>query len=80
VNLGTWWLGLPASSLHTMVGSIIGVGVANQIMSSFSGTSGVGLDAGQQVFQVLLISPVIASSEAALLFLLSNDHPLPCAL
>ena len=32
-NLGTWWLGLPASSSHTMVGSIIGVGVANQLMN-----------------------------------------------
>jgi PiT family inorganic phosphate transporter len=32
-NLGTWWFGLPASSSHTMVGSIIGVGVANQLMS-----------------------------------------------
>src|SRR5262249_19052407 len=30
-NLGTWWLGLPASSSHTMVGSIIGVGVANAL-------------------------------------------------
>ena len=26
-NLGTWWLGLPASSSHTLIGSIIGVGV-----------------------------------------------------
>ena len=32
-NIGTWWLGLPASSSHTMVGSIIGVGIANQLMS-----------------------------------------------
>src|SRR5579863_4809905 len=31
-NLGTWWLGLPASSSHTMVGSIIGVGIANQLL------------------------------------------------
>ena len=30
-NLGTWWLGLPASSSHTMVGSIVGVGVANAL-------------------------------------------------
>jgi inorganic phosphate transporter, PiT family len=37
-NLGTWWFGLPASSSHTMVGSIIGVGVANQLMSVHSGT------------------------------------------
>jgi inorganic phosphate transporter, PiT family len=31
-NLGTWWMGLPASSSHTMIGSIIGVGVANAVM------------------------------------------------
>src|ERR1700761_551469 len=30
-NLGTWWLGLPASSSHTMVGSIVGVGIANAL-------------------------------------------------
>ena len=31
-NLSTWWFGLPASSSHTMVGSIIGVGIANQLL------------------------------------------------
>jgi PiT family inorganic phosphate transporter len=36
-NLGTWWFGLPASSSHTMVGSIIGVGIANQLMNTHSG-------------------------------------------
>src|ERR1700684_1248777 len=39
-NLGTWYFGLPASSSHTMVGSIIGVGIANQLMSPKTGTSG----------------------------------------
>ena len=33
-NLGTWYLGLPASSSHTLIGSIIGVGLANQLMNS----------------------------------------------
>ena len=33
-NLSTWWFGLPASSSHTMVGSIIGVGLANQLMNA----------------------------------------------
>jgi PiT family inorganic phosphate transporter len=47
-NLATWYKGLPASSSHTMIGSIIGVGVANQIMQGNSGTSGSGLDAGHQ--------------------------------
>jgi hypothetical protein len=40
-NLGTWYFGLPASSSHTMIGSIIGVGIANQLMSPKTGTSGV---------------------------------------
>ena len=40
-NLGTWWLGLPASSSHTLIGSIIGVGMANALMHGRDGTSGV---------------------------------------
>jgi PiT family inorganic phosphate transporter len=43
-NLGTWYFGLPASSSHTLVGSIIGVGIANQLMASRTGTSGVDWD------------------------------------
>ena len=48
-NLSTWWLGLPASSSHTMVGSIIGVGIANQLMSAHSGTSGVDVCANARL-------------------------------
>jgi inorganic phosphate transporter, PiT family len=33
-NLGTWYLGLPVSSSHTMIGSIVGVGVANAFILS----------------------------------------------
>src|SRR5258705_9032175 len=40
-NLGTWWLGLPASSSHTLVGSIIGLGVANALMHGRDGASGL---------------------------------------
>ena len=47
-NLSTWWFGLPASSSHTMVGSIIGVGVANQLMNVHSGHFGRGLGPGHQ--------------------------------
>src|ERR1700689_4646584 len=39
-NLGTWWFGLPASSSHTLIGSIIGVGIANQLISPKTGNSG----------------------------------------
>jgi PiT family inorganic phosphate transporter len=71
-NLSTWWFGLPASSSHTMVGSIIGVGVANQLMSVHTGTSGVDWEQATKVFKVLLISPVIGFGAAALLFLLAK--------
>jgi len=71
-NLGTWWLGLPASSSHTMVGSIIGVGVANQLMNVGQGTSGVEWGQATKVFQVLLISPLVGFTCAFLLFLLSK--------
>jgi PiT family inorganic phosphate transporter len=71
-NLGTWWLGLPASSSHTMVGSIIGVGVANQLMNVGQGTSGVDWSQATKVFQVLLISPLVGFGAAFLLLLLSK--------
>src|SRR5271170_6475213 len=69
-NLSTWWLGLPASSSHTLIGSIIGVGVANQLMSPKTGTSGVDWTQAANVFKVLLISPVVGFVCAALLLLL----------
>jgi PiT family inorganic phosphate transporter len=71
-NLGTWWLGLPASSSHTMVGSIIGVGIANQLLNIHSGTSGVDWEQAIKVLKVLLISPVVGFGAAALLMLLSK--------
>jgi PiT family inorganic phosphate transporter len=71
-NLSTWWFGLPASSSHTMVGSIIGVGIANQLMSIHTGTSGVDWEQAIKVFKVLLISPLIGFGAAAILLLLSK--------
>jgi PiT family inorganic phosphate transporter len=71
-NLGTWWLGLPASSSHTMVGSIIGVGLANQLMHLRSGTLSADWHQAARVFVVLVISPIVGFSLAGLLFLLSK--------
>jgi len=61
-NLGTWWLGLPASSSHTLVGSIISVGVANALMRGRDGTSGVDWNKATEVGYALLFSPIVASS------------------
>jgi PiT family inorganic phosphate transporter len=69
-NLATWWRGLPASSSHTMIGSIIGVGVANQIMQGNSGTAGVDWSQVTKVFSALFWSPVIGFGAAFILFLL----------
>jgi PiT family inorganic phosphate transporter len=71
-NLGTWWLGLPASSSHTMVGSIIGVGIANQLMHAHNGTSGVDWEQASKVLKVLLISPFLGFIFAGLLLWVSK--------
>lgn len=68
-NLGTWWLGLPASSSHTLIGSIIGVGVANALMHGRDGTSGVDWSQATKIGYSLLLSPLVGFVFAALLLL-----------
>ena len=58
-NLGTWWFGLPSSSSHTLIGSIIGVGIANQLMAVKTGTSGVDWGQAGNIGKSLLISPLV---------------------
>lgn len=68
-NLGTWWLGLPASSSHTLIGSIIGVGIANALMHGRDGTSGVDWSQAIKIGYSLLLSPLVGFGFAALLLL-----------
>src|SRR5262245_35875466 len=69
-NLGTWYLGLPASSSHTLIGSIIGVGLMNQMMApSGAGASGVDWAQASKIGYSLLLSPLIGFTAAALLLL-----------
>jgi inorganic phosphate transporter, PiT family len=69
-NVGTWYLGLPASSSHTLIGSIVGVGLMNSLMSS-SQQFGEGVNWGkvQETAMALLISPVVGFVAAGLLLL-----------
>src|SRR5262244_1968661 len=69
-NLGTWWLGLPASSSHTLIGSIIGVGVANALMHGQDGTSGVDWGKATEIGYALLLSPLFGFTIAAILLLI----------
>jgi PiT family inorganic phosphate transporter len=71
-NLSTWWFGLPASSSHTMIGSIIGVGIANQLMNVRTGTSGLDWEQTMRVLKWLLISPMLGFACAGLLLYISK--------
>src|ERR1700689_2427299 len=71
-NLGTWWFGLPASSSHTLIGSVIGVGIANQLINGRSGTSGVDWGQAKNIGYSLLLSPIVGFVCAALLLLLAK--------
>lgn len=69
-NLGTWFLGIPASSSHTLIGSILGVGIMNHLLNAATGASGIDMDQVIKVGKALLFSPLIGFAFAAVLFLL----------
>jgi inorganic phosphate transporter, PiT family len=69
-NLGTWALGLPNSSSHALIGSIMGVGIANQLMATDGvATSGVDWNQAVGVFKALGFSPLIGFALSFLLLL-----------
>ncbi|HEX3944712.1 MAG TPA: anion permease, partial [Rhizomicrobium sp.] len=70
-NLATWAMGIPNSSSHALIGSIMGVGIANQLMAP-SGQATSGVDWGQalNVGEALLFSPLMGFVFSALLLLL----------
>src|SRR5271169_6287409 len=69
-NLGTWSFGLPASSSHTLIGSVIGVGITNALLHGRSGTSGVDWGQATSIAKALLLSPVFGFVLAAVLLVL----------
>jgi len=71
-NIGTWYFGLPASSTHTLTGAIMGVGLANSVITGHSFGEGVNWAQAQSVFTTLLISPIIGFGAAALLLLIAK--------
>ncbi|MBV9757699.1 MAG: inorganic phosphate transporter [Alphaproteobacteria bacterium] len=70
-NLGTWSVGLPNSSSHALIGSVIGVGLANQIMApATERTSGVDWGQASSVLKALAFSPLAGFVLAAVLLLI----------
>jgi PiT family inorganic phosphate transporter len=72
-NVGTWYFGLPASSSHTLIGSIMGVGISNALLRGRDGTSGVDWSQAAGIGKALLLSPLFGFALAAiLLFVLKS--------
>ena len=71
-NLGTWYFGLPASSSHTLIGAIVGVGLANSMLPGHAFGSGVNWGKAMDVGLALLVSPLVGFALAAGLLLISK--------
>ncbi len=71
-NLGTWYFGIPASSSHTLIGAILGVGIANSMLPGNVFGSGVNWNKAGEIGLSLLVSPLVGFSLAAGLLLLAK--------
>jgi PiT family inorganic phosphate transporter len=71
-NVGTWYFGLPASSSHTLIGSIMGVGLANSLLAGNALGNGINWVEVTKVFRSLLLSPAVGFLAAATLLIIAK--------
>lgn len=85
-NFGTWYFGIPASSSHTIIGSILGIGIAFYFLPGSVGSSAVNWDKAKDTGFALLLSPLIGFSVAIIVMyifkrLIKNEYiykePIP---
>lgn len=69
-NFGTWYIGLPASSSHTLIGSILGVGLAHALMNGIPMSQGINVDKAIGIMLSLVISPTVGLVIAGITLLL----------
>lgn len=77
-NLATWYKGIPASSSHTLIGSILGVGMASSLWHGAGLLAGLNVAKAASIGYALLLSPLIGFFGAILLFVLLRTfvkHP-----
>lgn len=79
-NLGTWYFGLPASSSHTLIGAIVGVGIANSLTPGHTFGDGVNWSKVQDTGLSLIVSPLFGFTVAALILLLVKRYTTNLAL
>ncbi|WP_447752668.1 inorganic phosphate transporter [Pseudomonas nicosulfuronedens] len=76
-NLGTWYFGIPASSSHTLIGSILGVGLANALINGVPVADGINWGKAIDIGLSLIFSPMAGFIVAgALLIGLKWLYPL----
>lgn len=69
-NFGTWYFGIPSSSSHTIIGSILGIGLAFYFLPGDYGLNAVNWDKAKDTGLALLISPLAGFSVAILMMFL----------
>lgn len=66
-NFGTWYYGIPSSSSHTLIGAILGIGIAFYFLPENIGGSAVNWDKAKDTGMALLLSPLIGFSLAIIM-------------
>jgi inorganic phosphate transporter, PiT family len=70
-NVGTWWLALPNSSSHCLIGALIGIALGNALLRARSLAEGVPWPQLWTVIEALALSPILGFVlSGALYFLL----------
>src|SRR5579875_285748 len=67
-NVATWWMAIPCSSSHAIIGALLGVGIANSIAAQRGFGQGVDWSQVWSVFRALLLSPILGFIGAGILF------------
>lgn len=73
-NLGSWYFGIPASSSHTLIGSIIGIGLTNALITSTSLVDALNIPKIIQIFLSLILSPLVGLVIAGLIVFLLRRY------
>jgi PiT family inorganic phosphate transporter len=71
-NLGTWYFGIPCSSSHTLIGSILGVGLAYSLLPDAAAGTQVNWKKAEEIGISLLVSPLFGFGAAMLLMWLAR--------
>ncbi|AGR76850.1 inorganic phosphate transporter [Aliarcobacter butzleri] len=71
-NLGTWYFGLPVSSSHSLIGSIVGVSIAFGMMNGFTFSQSVNWKVVYGILTALAVSPLLGFGFAFLIMKLSR--------